>query len=59
MTKPQTPAERVKKHHEARKSRKISLDGDALDRLAAYQALKGLRSRSEAIRVILDGTGVA
>jgi hypothetical protein len=59
MTKPQTPAERVKKHHEARKSRKISLDGDALDRLAAYQELKGLPSRSEAIRVILDGTGLA
>jgi hypothetical protein len=57
MTKPQTPAERVKKHHEARKARKISIDGDALDRLAAYQELKGLPSRSEALRALLDSSG--
>jgi metal-responsive CopG/Arc/MetJ family transcriptional regulator len=57
MTKAQTPTERVKKHHEARKSRKISLDGDALDRLAAYQDLKGLPSRSEALRELLNKAG--
>jgi hypothetical protein len=57
-TKPQTTAERVKKHHDARKSRKISLDGDALDRLAAYQDLRGLPSRSEALRALLDSTGI-
>lgn len=54
---PKTTAERVRKHNEARKARKISLDGDALDRLAAYQEAKGLRSRSEALDHLLKSAG--
>ncbi len=54
---PKTAAERVRKHSEARKARKISLDGDALDRLAAYQDSAGLPSRSEALRNLLDRAG--
>lgn len=55
--KPKTPTERVQKHYEARKARKISIDGDALDRLAKYQEVKGLRSRSEALRELLEKAG--
>ena len=54
---PKTPAERVQKHYEARKARKISIDGDALDRLAEYQEAKGLESRSAALRHILTLAG--
>lgn len=57
MTTPLTTAERVQKHYEARKARKISLDGDALDRLAKYQDSKGLKSRSEALRDLLNEAG--
>lgn len=52
--KPKTTAERVQKHYEARKARKISLDGDALDRLAKYQEANRLKSRSEALRELLN-----
>lgn len=55
--KPKTTVERVEKHYAARKARKISLDGGPLDRLAAYQEAKGLRSRSEALDHLLKSVG--
>ena len=57
MTAPKTTAERVQKHYEARKARKISIDGDALDRLAKYQEANGIRSRSSALDHLLKSAG--
>jgi hypothetical protein len=53
MSNNMTPTERVKKHRDARGTRRVPIDGDILERLDNFQKTHGIQTRREALDRLL------